>query len=84
MKKQQEIEFVTQDRDIKIQSAIVKNMKARKMMSYKEILAEIDSQFHGYMRYTKNDVLRIIDSLIEGEYIVRDQYDQAKFIYTPA
>ena len=50
-------------------------MKSRKMMSYKEILAEVDTQFHGYMRYTKQDVLRIIDSLIEGEYIARDQYD---------
>ncbi|KAM3142098.1 hypothetical protein pb186bvf_005752 [Paramecium bursaria] len=80
----EELEMAIKDRDYKIQSLIVKQMKTKKEMLYSDIQAQVNNNLKGYFQYNPRDVIRQLDELIAGGYIKRHDRENNRFIYTPA
>ena len=57
-------------------------MKARKTESYNAIMEEVIKQIHMF-RAQPALIKARIESLIEREYLKRDENDRAKLIYLP-
>ncbi|CAK88349.1 unnamed protein product (macronuclear) [Paramecium tetraurelia] len=75
--------MLKKERDVKIQSCIVKLMKSNKEMYYPQIFAEVQKGLLGYYDFSAQDILTQIDELIISNYIKRDEKINNKFLYTP-
>lgn len=63
------------DRRFAIQAALVRVMKARKALRHKQLLAEAVAQLQTRFTPSMQDLKTSIDSLLEKEYLVRDDKD---------
>ncbi|CAD8136929.1 unnamed protein product [Paramecium octaurelia] len=75
--------MLKKERDVKIQSSIVKLMKSNKEMYYPQIYAGVQKGLLGYYDFSAQDILAQIDELINSNYIKRDEKINNKFQYTP-
>ncbi|CAD8059130.1 unnamed protein product [Paramecium sonneborni] len=71
------------ERDLKIQSSIVRLMKTNKEMLYPQIYGGVQRGLLGYYDFSSHDILAQIDELINANYIKRDDRINNKFLYTP-
>ncbi|KAI6205209.1 CULLIN-2 domain-containing protein [Aphelenchoides besseyi] len=72
-------EQVSQDRQYQIDAAVVRTMKMRKTLVHNQLIAELISQLRFPTKAV--DLKRRIESLIEREYIKRDEMDQQLYHY---
>jgi cullin 4 len=72
-------ERVMQDRQYQIDAAIVRIMKTRKTLSHQQLLGELFAQ----LRFKANaaDCKKRIESLIERDYLERDEADSNAYRY---
>ncbi|CAD8144245.1 unnamed protein product [Paramecium octaurelia] len=75
--------MLKKERDLKIQSSIVRLMKTNKEMYYHQICAGVQKGLLGYYDFFSQDILAQIDELINSNYIKRDERINNKFLYTP-
>ncbi|CAD8141397.1 unnamed protein product [Paramecium pentaurelia] len=75
--------LLKKERDLKIQSSIVRLMKTNKVMYYPQIFAGVQKGLLGYYDFSAQDILAQIDELINSNYIKRDEKINNKFQYTP-
>ncbi|CAD8047760.1 unnamed protein product [Paramecium primaurelia] len=75
--------LLKKERDLKIQSCIVRLMKTNKVMYYPQIFAGVQKGLLGYYDFSAQDILAQIDELINSNYIKRDEKINNKFQYTP-
>ncbi|KAJ0905199.1 putative cullin protein, neddylation [Helianthus annuus] len=74
---------VQEDRKFQIEAAIVRIMKARRVLDHDNIVAEVTKQLKS--RFSPNPVVikNRIESLIEREYLEQDKGDKKKYRYLP-
>jgi cullin-4 len=72
-------EMVMQDRQHQIDAAIVRIMKTRKTLSHKLLMNELMTQLR--FPVTATDLKKRIESLIEREYMERDESDATVYNY---
>ncbi|KJE89856.1 Cullin 4 [Capsaspora owczarzaki ATCC 30864] len=72
-------EKVNQNRQYQIDAAIVRIMKARKSLAHQLLLSELFNQLKFPMKPA--DLKKRIESLIDREYLERDEKDQSTYIY---
>ncbi|KAJ1965576.1 hypothetical protein GGI12_000674 [Dipsacomyces acuminosporus] len=72
-------EHIQLDRMYKIDAAIVRIMKARKAIDYTSLMTELLSQLR--FNTSTAELKKRIDSLIEREYMERDENDQTLYRY---
>jgi cullin-4 len=72
-------EMVMQDRQHQIDAAIVRIMKTRKTLSHKLLMNELMTQLR--FPVTATDLKKRVESLIEREYMERDDADMAIYNY---
>ena len=65
-----------------IDSVIVRVMKARKIENYNQLLEDVTRQIKMFLAQPAMIEQRI-ESLIEKEFLKRDDDDETKFIYLP-
>ena len=71
---------VEDERGYIIEAAIVRTMKARKVCSHPDLIAEVMAQL-AFFRPENKVVKRRIELLIEREYLERDQADKGMYRY---
>lgn len=64
---------VRRERELKLQAAIVRIMKARKELAHNELVAEATTQVAKWFKPKISTIKRVIEYLIENEYIRRAQ-----------
>lgn len=74
------VKKVQEDRSIAIEACIVRIMKARKTLPHQQLVAEILSQLSFFQPDTSS-IKKRIESLIEREYLVRDEQNSAIYKY---
>jgi cullin 3 len=72
---------VEEDRRHMVEAATVRIMKARKTMSHNELIAEITKQLSVRFNPTPQFIKKRIESLIEREYLERNQDDHRLYVY---
>jgi cullin 3 len=72
---------VEEERRLILDAAIVRIMKARKTLSHNPLLEEVTRQVSNRFNPQPAAVKSRIESLIEREYLKRDENDQRKYIY---
>lgn len=72
---------VEENRRVLLEAAIVRIMKARKTLSHNHLLEEINKQVSHRFNPTSAAVKARIESLIEREFLKRDENDTRKYIY---
>ena len=70
--KRKVVEDVARDRCFAIDAAIVRTMKARKVLSHRELLLEVTPQLARLFSPDPKVIKKQIESLIEREYMARD------------
>lgn len=76
------------DKEIKIErqniidAVVVRIMKARKAEKHNELLVDVTKQISIFMAQPAM-IKQRIESLIEREYLKRDDADKSKYIYLP-
>lgn len=72
---------VEEDRKHIIEAAIVRIMKARRMLDYNSIITEVTRHMHGRFVPLAVDIKKRIESLIEREFLERDTTDRTTYRY---
>ena len=72
---------LTDDRKYQIEATIVRVMKAKKRLSYNEIVVEVTSQVKNRFTPTPADIKKYIENLLEKEFIRRDPNDRKVYVY---
>ncbi|KAL7505493.1 hypothetical protein ACHAXN_003192 [Cyclotella atomus] len=72
---------VEEDRRHLLEAAIVRIMKARKQMNHNDLVAEATKQLSGRFVPPPQFVKKRVESLIEREYLERDENDRRVYIY---
>eukprot|EP01023_Acetabularia_acetabulum_P015500 TRINITY_DN1752_c0_g1_i3.p1 TRINITY_DN1752_c0_g1~~TRINITY_DN1752_c0_g1_i3.p1 ORF type:complete len:734 (-),score=134.21 TRINITY_DN1752_c0_g1_i3:274-2475(-) len=72
---------VEEDRKPQIEAAIVRIMKARRVLDHNSIIAEVSRQLSTRFQPSTAMVKQRIESLIEREFIERDTQDRKKYRY---
>ena len=72
---------VEEDRRHLLEAAIVRIMKARKMLSHNDLVAEVTKQLSGRFLPPPQFVKKRVESLIEREYLERDENDRRVYRY---
>eukprot|EP01025_Chloroclados_australasicus_P021030 TRINITY_DN2207_c1_g1_i3.p1 TRINITY_DN2207_c1_g1~~TRINITY_DN2207_c1_g1_i3.p1 ORF type:complete len:736 (-),score=66.03 TRINITY_DN2207_c1_g1_i3:498-2705(-) len=72
---------VEEDRKPQIEAAIVRIMKARRVLDHNSIIAEVNRQLSSRFQPSTAVVKQRIESLIEREFIERDATDRKKYRY---
>eukprot|EP00892_Ulva_mutabilis_P012681 jgi/Ulvmu1/9786/UM056_0026.1 len=72
---------VEEDRKHIIEAAIVRIMKARRVLDYNSIVTEVTRQMSGRFVPVATDIKKRIESLIEREFIERDGADRKMYRY---
>ena len=72
---------IDEDRNLEIEAAIVRILKARKQMRHNQLVAEVTEQLR--RRFTPSPIVikRRVENLIEKEYLTRSQQDRSLYIY---
>lgn len=70
------------ERQLILDSVIVRIMKARRTISHRDLLEEAIRQIINF-NAQPNMIKRQIESLIQREYIKRDENDRSVYIYIP-
>lgn len=74
-------EKVEEDRRPQIEAAIVRVMKSRKILSHNEVVASVTQQLSNRFSPSSAAIKRRIESLLEREYLERDQYNRNLYRY---
>lgn len=72
---------VEEDRRHLLEAAIVRIMKARKMLNHNDLVAEVTRQLSGRFVPPPQFVKKRVESLIEREYLERDEGDRRMYRY---
>ena len=72
---------VEEDRRHTLEAAIVRIMKARKMLNHNDLVAEVTKQLSGRFVPPPQFVKKRVESLIEREYLERDENDRKVYRY---
>ena len=64
-----------------VEAAIVRIMKARKMLRHNELIAEVTRQLSSRFVPSPQFIKKRIESLIEREYLERDRTDHRLYNY---
>jgi len=72
---------VEEDRRHTLEAAIVRIMKARKMLNHNDLVAEVTRQLSGRFVPPPQFVKKRVESLIEREYLERDENDRKVYRY---
>uniref|UniRef100_A0A914ENV2 Cullin protein neddylation domain-containing protein n=1 Tax=Acrobeloides nanus TaxID=290746 RepID=A0A914ENV2_9BILA len=72
---------VEEDRRHEVEAAIVRIMKARKMLSHSELIVESTNQLKARFNPDPMLIKRRIENLIERDYLKRDDQDQKLYHY---
>merc|ERR1711862_235104 len=72
---------VEEDRRHLLEASIVRVMKARKVLSHNDLVAEVTRQLSGRFMPSPFFVKRRVESLIEREYLERDEGDRRVYRY---
>jgi cullin 3 len=72
---------VEEDRRHLLEAAIVRIMKARKMLNHNDLVAEVTKQLAGRFIPPPQFVKKRVESLIEREYLERDEADRRVYLY---
>ena len=72
---------VEEDRRHLLEAAIVRIMKARKMLNHNDLVAEVTRQLSGRFVPSPQFVKKRVESLIEREYLERDEHDRRIYRY---
>jgi len=72
---------VEEDRRHLLEAAIVRIMKARKMLNHNDLVAEVTRQLSGRFVPPPQFVKKRVESLIEREYLERDEGDRRVYRY---
>jgi len=65
----------------RVEAAIVRIMKARKALNHNDLIAEVTRQLQARFSATPQFIKKRIESLIEREYLERDEADRRKYNY---
>jgi cullin 4 len=76
---EQTLDEVFRDRQYQVDAAIVRTMKARKTLVHNLLMSELMTQLQFPARPA--DIKKRIESLIEREYLARDNEDATKYVY---
>ncbi len=74
-------EKVEEDRRPQIEAAIVRLMKSRKILSHNDIVASVTQQLSNRFLPSSSAIKRRIESLLEREYLERDQSNRNLYRY---
>ncbi len=74
-------EKVEEDRRPQIEAAIVRLMKSRKILSHNDIVASVTQQLSSRFLPSSAAIKRRIESLLEREYLERDQSNRNLYRY---
>ena len=69
---------VRRERELKLQAAIVRTMKARKHMSHQAIIAEAINACKKWFTPTVSTIKKCLEHLIEQEYLRRSDEEDAE------
>jgi cullin 3 len=72
---------VEEERRHVLEAVIVRIMKSRKTLTHNQLLEEICRQVSNRFSPTPGSIKSRIESLIEREYLKRDDNDMRKYIY---
>lgn len=79
--KQETRQKVEEDRKPQIEAAIVRIMKARRNLDHNSIISEVTRQLASRFNPNPSVIKKRIESLIEREFIERDQNDRRLYRY---
>eukprot|EP00184_Porphyridium_aerugineum_P006505 CAMPEP_0184695378 /NCGR_PEP_ID=MMETSP0313-20130426/3022_1 /TAXON_ID=2792 /ORGANISM="Porphyridium aerugineum, Strain SAG 1380-2" /LENGTH=823 /DNA_ID=CAMNT_0027153815 /DNA_START=274 /DNA_END=2745 /DNA_ORIENTATION=- len=79
--KQETSERIEGDRKPQIEAAIVRVMKSRRILDHHALIVEVTELLSGRFQPSPVDIKKRIESLIEREFLVRDEADQRKYRY---
>jgi len=74
-------EKVEEDRRPQIEAAVVRLMKSRKVLHHNDVIASVTQQLSNRFAPSPAAIKRRIESLIEREYLERDQNDRNLYRY---
>jgi hypothetical protein len=75
---------IQEELNLLIDTAVVRIMKARRTFKVQELTAEVQQQLAPFYQFTDVSVLkRRYESLIDREFIARDEDDMNKYVYMP-
>jgi hypothetical protein len=77
---QKEMEQIYKDRELQIDSYLVRLMKSRKQMKHNELVEECKKMVNSF-KPESNFIKIRIESLIERDYLKRDDKDWNKYSY---
>ena len=72
---------VEEDRRHLLEAAIVRIMKARKVLNHNDLVAEVTKQLSARFVPPPQFVKKRVESLIEREYLERDEHDRRVYRY---
>jgi cullin 3 len=72
---------VDDDRKPQIEAAIVRVMKARRVLDHNGVVREVTKQLSGRFVPDPTDIKKHLENLIEREFIERDRNDRKVFVY---
>jgi hypothetical protein len=72
---------VRQSRDFKLQAAIVRTMKAKRTLTYPQLICEATIGVQQWFVPRVADIKRAIEWLFDKEFIIRDPNDQKMILY---
>lgn len=72
---------VQEDRNHLLDAAIVRTMKSRRKCSLNELIAEVTKQVMARFLPEPYTIKMRIESLLEREYIARDEQNQGHYVY---
>ncbi|KAG6399901.1 hypothetical protein SASPL_141386 [Salvia splendens] len=79
--KQETRQRVEEDRKPQIEAAIVRIMKSRRVLDHNNIIAEVTKQLHSRFLANPGEIKKRIESLIERDFLERDNADRRLYRY---
>ncbi|EOA34674.1 hypothetical protein CARUB_v10022238mg, partial [Capsella rubella] len=79
--KQETRQRVEEDRKPQIEAAIVRIMKARRLLDHNNIIAEVTKQLQSRFLANPTEIKKRIESLIERDFLERDSTDRKLYRY---